>query len=54
MVVIDSVQKTCNKCVLRETSNEDCQPVNKVFYGNRCLMCHFKLGLCNIRKWYKN
>ena len=53
--------KTCNKCMLRETSCEDCQPVNEVFYGNRCVICHFKLSLYDIReairknrKWRKS
>ena len=45
--------KTCNKCMLRETSCEDCQPMNKVFYRNRCVICHFKFALNNICKRYK-
>ena len=42
--------KACNKCILRETSCEDCQPMNEVFYRNKCVICHFKLALYDIRK----
>ena len=42
--------KTCSKYMLRETFCEYCQPMNEVFYRNRCFICHFKLALCNIRK----
>ena len=42
--------KTCNKCMLRETSCKDCQPMNEVFYRNRCVICHFKLALYDIRE----
>ena len=45
--------KTCNKCMLRERSCEDCQPMNEVFNRNRCVICHFKLALYDIRKLYE-
>ena len=39
--------------MLRETSYEDCQQMNEVFYRNRCVTCHLKLALYDIRKRYK-
>ena len=39
--------------MLRETSYEDCQPMNETFYRNRYVICHFKLTLYDIRKRYE-
>ena len=48
--------KSCNKHMFRETGCEDCedcQPMNKVFYRNRCVICHFKLALYHIHERYE-
>ena len=50
VVLRDEANKTCNKCMLRETSCEDCQPMNEVFYRNRYVICHFKLAHYQIGK----
>ena len=39
--------------MLRETSYEDCQPMNETFYRNRYVICHFNLTLYDIPKRYE-